>query len=248
MVDDVHLLDDGSARLLTLVVTRSDCVSLLATRSGEPLEPSLERLWKDGDITPLHLQPLPDPEIEALCGAALGGFVEARTRKRLVEASTGNLLYLRELLRSGVESGHLRAVEQAWEWVGPMTIGDPLTEVILGRLRSARPGRSRVLRFVSLGEPLELEIARSLCPGESIERAVRLGFVAIERRGRRDEVRVGHPLFGQTLAGTDDRHDKRDAATELAEAILRSPLDADTTTSGSQSWRCGRGRHPTSLG
>ena len=224
VVDDVHLLDDGSARLLSLVVARSDCVSLLTTRTGEPLEPSLERLWKDGDITPLHLEPLSDPEIETLCGAALGGFVEARTRKRLVEASAGNLLYLRELLRGGVESGHLRAFEQVWEWIGPMTIGGPLTEVILGRLLAAGPDVLRVLRIVSLGEPLELEIAQSLCPDESIDRAVRLGFVAIERRGRRDEVRVGHPLFGQTLAGNEDRRDRRDAAAELAEAILRSPL------------------------
>ena len=104
LVDDAHLLDDGSAALvLQLAVTRAAAV-MVTVRSGERAPDPVTALWKDEGARLLEVQPLGRTDVGRLLELALRGQVEGATVDQLAGTSEGNPLFLRELVRSGIAS------------------------------------------------------------------------------------------------------------------------------------------------
>src|SRR5262249_34374887 len=114
VVDDAHLLDDGSAALVHQLVRGEACSVVATVRTLAPAPDPVTALWKDGLAERVDLDPLSEADVGEVAAGTLGGPVAGASVRRLWEVSQGNVLYLRELLAGAVGSGSL--VESGGIW------------------------------------------------------------------------------------------------------------------------------------
>ncbi|HXA31363.1 MAG TPA: LuxR C-terminal-related transcriptional regulator [Acidimicrobiales bacterium] len=210
-IDDAHLLDDASATLVHHLASTNAAKLVLTVRAGAAAPDPIVALWKDGTLQRIEVQPLARSEVEALITAVLGDRVDGTTMEWLWTTSGGNLLYLRELVLGGLDSGQLRLEAGIWSWRGPFTPGARLAELVAGRLGLLEPVERDLLERLALGEPLEVGLLGDMVSTGTFDSLERRGLVAIdnslERRGlvaidkdkRQQMVRLAHPLHGEVL-------------------------------------------------
>ncbi len=204
-IDDAHLLDATSAALVHhLAATRAAFV-IAAVRTGEPVPDPIVALWKDDLTDRLELQALSDAEVSRLVRDVLSGYVEDTTAHELWRVSGGNPLYLRELVLSGLGSGQLDQDGGVWRWKGPLAEGQRLSEVIEGRLGDLDTDERRVLDVLAVAETLSVGALETLqAPGTPLADGVLTaletkGLVTVNQDGRRSEVSLTHPLYGEVM-------------------------------------------------
>jgi ATP/maltotriose-dependent transcriptional regulator MalT len=202
-VDDAHLLDDASATLVHLLATSGVARLVVTVRSGEPTPDPVVALWKDELALRVEVQPLSRTEVAALLGAALCGTVDGATARRLFDVTRGNALFLRELVAEGLSAGALVERAGLWSWDGPLRPGVRLRDLVAARLGALDDGERDALELVALGEPVAEAVLGRLVPAEVVHRLERRHLVeardAPDSGGRRIEVRLGHPLFGEVV-------------------------------------------------
>jgi DNA-binding CsgD family transcriptional regulator len=197
-VDDGHLLDDASAALVHQLVASGEAFVLAGVRDGEPVPDALRALWKDELCVLLELGELPRGEVDALLAAALGAHVEGGTVGALWELTRGNALFLRELVRHGVDRGLLRREGAVWRWRGEVRAGTRLAELVDVRIDDAGAAGRSVLELVAVGAPLEIGL---LEPGElaALEALESRELVRRRTDGRRRFADVAHPLHAEAV-------------------------------------------------
>lgn len=218
-VDDAQLLDDASATLLHLLATSNTAFAVMTIRYDEPAPDAVDALWRDERMTRIDLEPLRESAVAELCTKVLGGRIEAPTRRRLYQVSGGNLLYLRELLLAGRQSGALALRHDVWSWDGALEPGERLGQLVDARLHAASPDVERALELLAVGDAVELEALLRMLPPETVEAAEAGGYVDIASDGRRSVARPAHPLMGEVLRARMTELNRRRTARELADAI-----------------------------
>lgn len=133
-VDDAHRLDELTIAVLEQLVLGGDALVVVTeqcarTPSGPCLPDPLHTLRDE--VCTVTVAPLPDRQADRLMEVVLGGDVDARTAQRMKTLARGRPLVLRELLRSGHETGRLTRQDRLWHWDGDMEL--PL------RLRACSP-------------------------------------------------------------------------------------------------------------
>ena len=118
VVDDAHLLDDGSITFLHHLVVQRLAALLLTVRLGEPCPDPITALWKDGLIERLELLPLDRTMVTAVVHAALGGQVDPITSRRIWRLTGGAPLFVREVLHAARVDGALVRRHDVWRWDG----------------------------------------------------------------------------------------------------------------------------------
>jgi DNA-binding CsgD family transcriptional regulator len=216
VVDDAHALDDASAALVHSLAHAADATVVATVRTGETCPDAVVALWKDGLCDRLDLQPLSPRETAALLEAALGQPCDGRSAFLAWEATRGNLLFLRELVRDGLQAGtllvrrgrwHITAL-QAPRWVG---------ELVARQVGALEPASRRALELVAFGEPLEWALLCRLAP--TVSEAVASGLIAVEASGRRSETRFAHPLTGDVVRRLTLEPRRQEVLAELAAAV-----------------------------
>ncbi len=100
LVDDAHLLDDGSTSLVhQLVQTGAATVLACVVSSGRAGQPGIDPmviLWKDFGAERIELGPLDGQAIEDLLLAVLGGPLDTVSLRQLAERSLGDPLFLHD--------------------------------------------------------------------------------------------------------------------------------------------------------
>ncbi len=197
-VDDAHLLDDASAALLHQLVAGGEAFAVAGVRRDEPAPDAVRALWKDELCVLLELGELPRDQVEALLTAVLGGPVDGRSVTVLWELTLGNALFLRELVRHGVDHGFLVQDGGIWRWRGDVRAGTRLPELVDVRIDEAGEDARRLLELVVVGAPLGLGL---LEPGEAaaLDALERAELVQRRTDGRRRFVEVAHPLHGEAV-------------------------------------------------
>lgn len=218
-VDDAHLLDGRSAALVhQLAVSRAATV-LLTARAGDMVPEPVTALWKDGLAVRIELQPLSPAEVSELVTLVLGGAVDGRTLHDLVSISRGNVLYLHELVLSGLASGVLVHEEGLWRWRGPLITGFGLRELIESRLARLAPEARGLLEMLALAEPLDLALLEKLGSRGALDVADSIGLLSTVQLGACTQVRLSHPLYAEVLrAGTSPLRRQR-ALQQLASSM-----------------------------
>ncbi len=220
VVDDAHLLDDGSAALAHQLVQAKTCSVILTLRTGEPAPDLVTALWKDGLAERIELAPLDEGQVAEAVTAFFRAPVAGATLRRLWELSEGNPLYLRELLIGGLDSGALAESGGIWSLKQPLAAPARLVELVAARLEGMKKETVDAVHLVAAGEPLPLTILEQLVAPAAIEDAERHGFIQVFIDGRRVETRLAHPLYGETLRQTLPGYHRRRISQELARAVL----------------------------
>jgi ATP/maltotriose-dependent transcriptional regulator MalT len=218
-VDDAHLLDDSSSALVHMAASVANVLVVVTARGDVEASELVTALWKDGRADRVDLQPLERPDMIALAGDILGGSLDHRTEHLLWRATRGNPLYLRELLLSGLDGGQLQHVDDLWRWHGALRVGSRLSEVIGGRLRGMSRDLREALEIVAVAEHLELSLFERLAGEAMLREAERGGFITIVSDGRRQSVRLLHPLYAEVLRQAIPEHRARRILGGLVEAL-----------------------------
>jgi len=220
-IDDVHLLDDASAALSHQLIRRPEVFLLATHRSGEPAPDAVLNIWKDGLAERVDVEPLSEPDVDELLSKVLGGPLDGGARRLLWVRSGGNVLFLRELLVAAVEAGILRAEDGLWRIHGALPSSARLVEILETRLAGLEPPERETLQLLALAQPLGVEMLQRLTFGD-IEALEQRGLIVSERDGRRLQLRLAHPLYGEIL---------RSRMTPLrASAVSRALADAHEGT------------------
>ncbi|MEY2459836.1 MAG: hypothetical protein QOG30_1666, partial [Acidimicrobiaceae bacterium] len=201
MVDDAQELDDASTALLDQLVTTADLFAVLTARSqtprsADPASATVLGMWKDQQILRIDLEPLGREEMRSLAVDAFTGPVDGGTVQALIDASSGNVLFLRELIEGGLESGSLTDATGVWRLTGPVAGTARLRDLIEGRLGGLLDEEREALQSIALAEPVALRLLRGVVPMATIERLEARGLVDTRSD---DAVGLVHPLYGEVL-------------------------------------------------
>ncbi|MGI8810477.1 MAG: AAA family ATPase, partial [Acidimicrobiales bacterium] len=199
LVDDAHLLDDASATLVQQLAATHSAFVIATIRSGEPAPDPVVALWKDELAERIEVQPLSRTAVEEVLTAVLGGPVSPAALHQLSERSTGNALYLRELVLAGKESGRLRAEDGIWRLTGEPVMSTRLVELIEARLGEVRDPDRKVLEALAFGEPLGVPCLLTVTTAEKLEELERRGLIVTAYDGRRLEACLSHSLYGEVI-------------------------------------------------
>jgi DNA-binding CsgD family transcriptional regulator len=198
-VDNAHLLDDASATLIHQLAATNAAFVLATVRAGEPAPDPVVALWRDGLVERIELGGLQAEAVEELLSAALGGPVDRAAVSLLAARSQGNVLFLRELVLGGLDDGTLRDDGGIWRLEGPLAPSDRLVELVEARLGTLEAAERDLLELVSFGEPVGSAELGALGDPALAEGLERKGLLASAMNGRRLEVRLAHPLYGEVL-------------------------------------------------
>ena len=220
VVDDAHLLDDAGAALL-LHVALSDVASTLVTvRSGEPVPDPVIALWKDDVAVRIDVQPLSAAETVELLESTLDGAIEGKTADRLHDASRGNVLFLRELVLSGVRNGRLTLANGLWAWRGRFEMDAPLADVISAALSPEGVPRL-LLTCAALVERLPVEVAIAVAGAGAVIDAERRGLL-VDHEG--EGLGFRHPLFVEAHLSSCGVVELQQARRRLGELLELQPV------------------------
>jgi DNA-binding CsgD family transcriptional regulator len=219
VVDDAHLLDDGSAALVHQIALEGSCSVLATMRTPGPAPDTVTALWKEGLAERIDLGVLTEEEVREVATGALGGPVAAASVRRLWQVSGGNALYVRELLVGAVGSGALEDDRGIWTLRLPLTAPDRLVELVAARLEGLAPGTVTALELLAAGEPLGLALLESVTVPEALEDAERQALIAVDKDGLRSQARLAHPVYGEVLRQRTPRSRLRRICTTLAEVV-----------------------------
>jgi DNA-binding CsgD family transcriptional regulator len=197
VVDDAHLLDDASAALVHQWAQRPASGLIATVRTPGPAPDPITALWKDGLAERVDLAPLSESEVAEFATSVLGGPTAGASVRQLWELSAGNALYLRELIRGAAESGAL--TNHGGMWILRKSPGAPerLVELLGARLADLPPGTVDVVDVLAVAGSLGLDLLDQMTSAAAVEDAEQLGLVQVSEDGRRSEVRLAHPLYGE---------------------------------------------------
>lgn len=219
VIDDAHQLDDMTAALVHQIARSQRAFVVLGVAEGASLPEAIDALWRSGLVERIDLAALDPAGVAEFCGAALGGVVDAPTRRRLLQASAGNPLYLRELIAVGTASNALAEREGVWSWHGPLITGPRLSALVESAIGSAGTEVRRVLELLALAEHVELDVLGDLVGAEAIDAAETAGLVVVGTAGPHVLVRLAHPLFALALRDNLTAVATRRLAGALADAL-----------------------------
>lgn len=219
LVDDAHVLDSASAALVAQLAQHPEVFLLLTVRSGEPAPEAITGLWTDGALTRLDVEDLPPNVLEELLGTVLAGPVDGAALTTLINRSQGNMLFLRELVVAGLADHSLRHEHGLWRFVGASVPSDRLVELVEARLIRLDAGERKLLELLAIGEPLGAHELEALSSVETADRLEARGLIGRRSDGRRLEIRLAHPIYGEVLRSRLTGLQSRHTARRLAECV-----------------------------
>jgi AAA ATPase domain len=237
-VDDAHLLDAGSGTLVhQLALTRAATV-VATVRSGETAPDPVVALWKDGPAERIEVAVLDDAAIEEPLVTVLGGPVEPASVRQLAEHCQGNPLFLRELVTGAIETGALvEEVVDIWRLRGALQATNRLSELVALRLGDLTDPEQKVLELLTLGEPLDQATLAQLTDPSAVETLERRGLITSRIDGRRVQVWLGHPVYGDVVSVGISALRQRDLARARAEVVEATGARRREDTLLVASWR-----------
>ena len=240
VVDDVDLLDDGSARVLLHLAKAGSTV--LATARSAPLPGVIESLWRDGHCERMDLAGLTADEAAELLEALLAGPVDPAASAAFVARAQGNPLLLRELAQAAVQRSALTRRGGGWLLTGPAPLSGGVRDLVAERLAAAGEEERVALESVAAGEPLPADVATAVI-GEGLLIALEEARLISVRTGAAGtEVGTAHPLYGEVLRSDMPVLRLRRLRLALAGALEAAPRPRPHDLVRAASWRLDSGQ------
>jgi DNA-binding CsgD family transcriptional regulator len=199
VVDDAHLLDEGTAALVLHLVVRGSAFVIATVRAGEPCLDAVTALWKDHHAPRLDLQALSREEVHWLLEGGLAGTVSDRLARWVYDRSEGNPLFACELVVGGVTGGGIEAQRGIWQMTREPPPSPRLAELLRARLTGISDAERRCLALIALGEPLDIDILGGLAGADILSRLEAGGLARVRRDRDRFVAAAGHPLLADLI-------------------------------------------------
>ena len=106
---------------------------------------------------------------------------------------------MRELVLGAVDSGHLVHQHGVWRLVGPLVTTARLHELVAARLGTLGTSASEALDLLAVWEPEGLSTLEAIVGPGQLEALDRAGLLEVRTDGRRQQVSLAHPLYGEIL-------------------------------------------------
>jgi DNA-binding CsgD family transcriptional regulator len=239
-VDDAHALDDCSAALLFHLVMSGRGLVAATVRTGRRCPDPVVALWKDDFGLRLEVQPLSYEEVVTLLEAVLGSPLEHTSGRRLFEVSQGNVLFLRELVLAGLDSGGLSPREGLW-WCTGNFASSRLQDLVEARLVGLAGAERRCVELIALGEPLALDILQECVDDDVVRASEQRGVVEVDLDAFPPLARLSHPLYGSVLRQMMARATRRARWRELASALRTRGAQSSDDAVRLATWLLGAG-------
>jgi DNA-binding CsgD family transcriptional regulator len=247
VVDDVDLLDDGSARVLLHLASAGTAV--VATARSAPLPGIIETLWRDGYCERIELTGLSDDDAGELLDAMLGAPADLAASAAFVERAQGNPLLLRELVQAALQRSALVRRDSVWVLAGPPPLSGGVRDLVAARLAGTGEASRAALETVAAGEPLAADVATAMV-GEAQLIALEESRLITVRPGLAGpEVSTAHPLYGEVLRADLPVLRLRRLRLALANALETAERPSPHDLVRAASWRLdsGQGDDPQRL-
>ncbi len=205
-VDDEQLLDNASTAAPEQLVRRQRTAVLLTVRTGGGLA-------ADHGLPQSDLAPLPTDQTNELLERTLDVPVEPATADPIWQASEGNPLLVHELMAAGRAGGALEQQAGRWRWDGRLALSARLTDLIRSQMGELSQAERGVLEMLSIGEPLSVT---AVGPLETLQARE---LVRVRQDGRRSQVWLAHPLYGEVVRADLGRLRANRLRRELADDV-----------------------------
>jgi DNA-binding CsgD family transcriptional regulator len=199
LLDDAHRFDSWSLRMIDRLLAHGALFCIATVVAGEPVPDTVTRWWRDERGTRIELVELDQIGVDTLLHVVLEGPLDAAASADLWLATRGNALALRELVLGAQAQKRLVQRDGVWCLDGPLSAPSRLREMVESRIDSLDAAARDVLELLAFCQPVglhQLESAAGLTVLEGLERD---GLIAIRTDGRRESVRLCHPLHGDAL-------------------------------------------------
>jgi len=199
MLDDAHRVDDWTLRLIDRLLATGTLFCVATVLAGQPVAETVVRWWRDERAVRVDLGDLDQLGVDTLLHMALAGPLDAAASAQLWHTGRGNMLALRELVLGARARGALVRRDGVWHLDGPLPAPDRLRELVELRLAELDASAHTVLDQLALCQPLglgQLEASAGLPVLEELERQ---GLITVRTDGRRESVRLAHPMHGEVL-------------------------------------------------
>jgi DNA-binding CsgD family transcriptional regulator/type II secretory pathway predicted ATPase ExeA len=222
VVDDAHLLDDGSSMLmhqlsLNATATVVACVPTAGPTVEKFADPTVV-LWKDLDAARIELSTLGEDAIEELLRRVLGGPIDTASVQLVADYTRGDPLFLREVLAGALRSHALTDESGVWRVRGPLQPTTRLVELVNLRLGRLDEAERRALELTAIGEPLAQPALDELTELAAVEALEDKGLLTSSLDGRRLQVRLANPVLTDVVRMSISPRRERELARALAEA------------------------------
>ena len=199
VLDDVHRLDASSLTIVDHLLALGAVFGVATIVTGELPPETVTRWWRDERAVRLELTELDQLGVDTLLHVVLEGPLEASALSELWDASHGNALALRELVLGALSRKTLVRQDGPWQLTGPIGATARMHELVTARIGALPDTARAALEPLALCGPLglsELEASFGLATLEDLERG---GLISVQADGRREMVRLGHPMHGEVL-------------------------------------------------
>jgi DNA-binding CsgD family transcriptional regulator len=199
VLDDVHRLDASSLTIVDHLLALGAVFGVATVVTGEPAPETVTRWWRDERAVRLELTELDQLGVDTLLHVVLEGPLEASASAELWDASHGNALALRELVLGALARKTLIRRDGPWRLAGPIGATARMHELVKARIGALTEAARAALEPLALCGPIglhELEAAFGLATLEDLERD---GLIDVHADGRREMVRLAHPMHGEVL-------------------------------------------------
>ncbi len=223
VVDDGHLLDDGSATLVRHVAVRRDVKVVLGQRTGEIPSHEVVSLWKDGHAERMELQALSHAQTDRLVEDVLGGPGTVQLREEVWQLTLGHPLFVVTALEAAKETGAVAEEEAEWHLSGPLARSQALNDLVLSRLRGLDDAAAEAFHTVAIAEPIPESVLLSVVSEGSLGLLHDRGLLSMSDTGGERRISTPHPIYAEIVLQTLPSDRRRALAARVADAVLEQP-------------------------
>jgi DNA-binding CsgD family transcriptional regulator len=219
VLDDAHRLDPSSLAVVDHLLAVGAVFCVVTVVTGELTPETVTRWWRDERLVRLDLADLDPVGVDTLLHVVLEGPLESGASAELWEASRGNVLALRELVLGAQARRSLVYHDGAWRLVGPIGTSTRLRELVETRIGALDERARTAVELLALCQPLglgQLEASFGLATLEALEHD---GLISLHTDGRRQSVRLAHPLHSEVLRGALPALQSRSILLAQADAV-----------------------------
>jgi len=228
--EDLHLFDDDSARVLRMVLSDGRARLFGTVRENPGMPSAIDALWRGGRVERMELAPLSYESVRLILRCALEEPASNDMAYRLWLTTAGNPLHVRELLYSIVAAGDVKYGGIALTWTAPLRADRRLTDLLARDITTLTPAQRTIADLVALAETVPLRTVSAMAPDSDLRELVdRLLIVIDTPEGGQANVRIGHPLYAETLRSLLYPQRKRELFEHLPQHELHAQGPAGIT-------------------